>query len=189
MTRNSSELASTAAEDASQNPGHGLPSATDAPVPPTFFLNYRHSDTGWAAWTLYFKLEERFGSERVFFDNGTLRGGMEWFKEIKLSLAGVGLFIALIGPKWMEKLVAHLQSGAPDYVVKEIDIALRGSPHIAVIPVLVDDAHAPDRNDLPPALKALPGLHVERLRQTHAGVDIERLIECLVERGERLGDQ
>jgi TIR domain len=143
------------------------------------FINYRAADTGWAAWALYFKLEAHFGAGNLFFDKGTLRGGMQWLEEIKSGLAGAGVLIALIGPSWMSKLVAHLQSGAQDYVVKEIDIALRNSKSITVVPVLVDDAGEPLAAELPPALRSLPGRQAERLRQGQADDDIKHLIELL----------
>ncbi len=143
------------------------------------FINYRAADTGWAAWALYFKLEARFGAGNLFFDKGTLRGGMQWLEEIKSGLAGAGVLIALIGPSWMSKLVAHLQSGAQDYVVKEIDIALRNSKCITVVPVLVDDAAQPLAAELPPALRSLPGRQAERLRQGRADDDIQHLVELL----------
>jgi hypothetical protein len=152
-----------------------------AAPPLKIFINYRHSDAGWAAWALYFKLETRFGADKVFFDNSTLAGGMQWFEEIKSSLADAGAFIALIGPKWLSTLDEHLRAGGQDYVLKEIDRALRSRPTVTVIPVLVDGAELPRPSDLPPALTALPARQVERLRQEQASDDIERLIGRLVD--------
>ena len=85
------------------------------------FINYRHADTGWVAWALYFNLEARFGADSIFFDKGSLRGGMQWLDEIKSGLAEAGVLLALIGPKWMSKLQANLQMGGDDFVVKEIE--------------------------------------------------------------------
>ena len=145
------------------------------------FINYRHADTGWAAWALYFKLEARFGADSVFFDNGSLRGGMQWLDEIKSGLTEAGVLLALIGPNWMSKLQANLQTGADDFVVKEIDIALRSKPRVEVVPVLVDQTEPPDASELPPALEALPGRQGERLRVGQADIDIEHLINRLIE--------
>jgi hypothetical protein len=145
------------------------------------FINYRHSDTGWAAWALYFKLEARFGADNVFFDHGTLRAGEEWFHEIQSSLAGSGVLIALIGPTWLSDLQSRLRGGVRDYVVKEVDMAFRSRPPVSVIPLLVDDAALPKDDELPVALKGLRDLQVERLGQRGAGDDIERLVGRLVE--------
>ena len=116
------------------------------------FINYRHDDTKGTAAALSMKLEERFGAENVFFDNSSLRPGMQWFDEIKSHLAHCGAVIALIGPQWASILIDHLQRGGEDYVVKEIDLALRGGPRVSLIPVLVDEAALPDPRTLPPAL-------------------------------------
>jgi len=140
------------------------------------FINYRHEDVQGTAWALYIKLEERFGADNVFFDHGSLRPGMHWFDEIRSHLAQSGAVIALIGPQWTSILTTHLQGGGKDYVVKEIDLALRAGPRVTLIPLLVDEAELPDPHDLPPALKALPGCQAERLRHTNLLDDIGRLI-------------
>jgi hypothetical protein len=145
------------------------------------FLNYRHQDTQGTAWALYMKLEERFGATNVFFDNGSLRPGMRWFDEIKSNLGHSGVVIALIGPQWMSSLAAQLQRGGEDYVVKEIDLALRSGPRVTLIPALVDSAELPGPGDLPSSLKALAGCQVERLRHANLAKDIDRLIERLGE--------
>ena len=161
--------------------GGDLPGAGPAGPALKVFINYRHEDTQYAAWVLYLKLEERFGAENVFFDNGTLRPGMRFLEAIKSHLAGGGAFIALIGPKWMAALTTHLQRGGEDYVAKEIDLALLSGPRTTVIPVLVDDAELPDPRELPPSLRALPGRQQERLRPTHLRYDIDLLIGRLGE--------
>jgi hypothetical protein len=158
-----------------------VPDDGQAGLPLKVFLNYRHEDTLGTAWALFMKLEERFGAENVFFDNGSLRPGMRWFDEIRSHLAYSGAVVALIGSRWMSSLTEHLQRGGEDYVVKEIDLALRSGPHVTLIPVLVDNAELPDPNDLPPSLRALPGCQVEHLRHANLPGDIDHLVECLSE--------
>jgi TIR domain/SIR2-like domain len=155
------------------------PAAGPAELPLKVFINYRHDDTQATAWTLYIKLEARFGAENVFFDKGTLRPGTRWLSEIKSQLAEAGAFIALIGPDWMSGLTARLRRGSEDYVAEEIDLALRGRSHLTVIPVLIEDAELPEPGKLPAALRALPGHQQERLRYTNLSDDIDRLIARL----------
>jgi hypothetical protein len=145
------------------------------------FINYRREDTQGTAWALYMKLDERLGAENVFFDYGTLRPGMQWFDEIKSHLGQVGAVVVLIGRNWMPSLTSHLQRGGEDYVVKEIDLALRSGPRVTLIPVLVDDAELPKPRDLPRSLRALPGFQAERLRAKYLPFDIDHLIERLAE--------
>jgi Caspase domain/TIR domain len=156
--------------------------ATGSAGPPVkVFVNYRHEDTPGAAWALYLKLEERFGAENVFFEQSSLRSGMRWFEEVRSRPFTTGVFLALIGPRWMSILATRSQRGDVDYVVKEIDLALRSGPPVTVIPVLVDDAEIPDPPSLPPALRALPKIQVERLRHATFLYDIEHLIAQLSE--------
>jgi len=153
-----------------------------APSAPGVFVNYRHEDTQGTAWALVFQLEARFGPENVFFDNGTLRPGMQWFDEIKAHASSAGTLLSLIGPRWLPSLIAHMKPGGePDYVAKEIELALRAQPRVSIIPVVIDDTDPPSERDLPLCLKALAGKHVEHLRHSHLREDIDRLIERLEE--------
>jgi TIR domain-containing protein/SIR2-like protein len=158
-------------------------------LPLKVFLNYRHEDTHATAWALYMKLEERFGAENVFFDDGSLRPGMRWSEEIKSQLADSDVVIALIGSQWISSLITRLQTGGEDYVVKEIDLALRSGPRVALIPVLVDNVELPDSSSLPPSLRALLRCQVERLRLTNLARDIDHLIRCLSQIPDREGLQ
>jgi hypothetical protein len=160
--------------------GSSLPASTVA-APFKVAINYRHADTQGTAWALYLKLSERFSEENVFFDNGSLRPGERWFSEIKIRLAEAGALVVLIGPQWMPSLNLHLRQPAQDYVATEIDLALRGTPPVTVIPVLVDGTEPPEESALPPALKALAGCQAERLRHTHLVHDCEHLIARLAE--------
>ena len=145
------------------------------------FINYRHEDSQGTAWALYMQLKASFGAENVFFDNGSLRPGMQWFDEIKTRLSCPGAFIALIGDQWTSALAERRQLGGKDYVAEEIELALRSSPNVTVIPTLVDDAQLPPASELTPSIAALPGCQMERLRHTHLEDDIQRLIARLCE--------
>ena len=168
------------AKEAGQAQGH---LSTDMQVSSTFKLaiNYRRSDTQGTAWALYLALANRFGEQNVFFDNGSLRPGDQFRSEIQSRLAEADALIVLIGMQWMPSLNQHQRQAAEDYVVMEIDLALRRSSSITIIPVLVDDAEPPDEGDLPLSLKALSGYQVERLRHTNFLHDAEHLIGRLAE--------
>jgi ribosomal protein L12E/L44/L45/RPP1/RPP2 len=160
----------------------GSPRA-DTPVHSPFkvAINYRRSDTQGTAWALYLKLADRFGEENVFFDNGSLQPGVRFRSEIQSRLAEASALIALIGVQWLPSLNQHQRQVAEDYVVMEIDLALRNAQRVTVIPVLVDEAECPSEEALPPALKPLAGYQVERLRHTHFLHDVEHLINRLAE--------
>jgi hypothetical protein len=144
------------------------------------FINYRHEDMPFAASALYRELRARFGSEDIFFDAGTLRPGMQFLDTITSQLTGTaGAFLALIGPGWLSTMDAHRRRGDDDYVIKEIDLALRNG--WTVIPVLLNGAPLPDGRDLPLAVRTLPRYHVANVRQTNLDGDIESLVTRLRE--------
>ena len=151
-----------------------MPAGDQARPPLKMFVNYRREDVPFAAMMLYRELKARFESDDIFFDNGTLRPGMRFPEEIRSHLTnGAGVFIAVIGSKWMPTTAAHRQRGDLDYVVKEIELALQN--RWIVIPLLVDEATLPDRLQLPPAIRALPDCQATRLRQANLDDDIEEL--------------
>src|SRR5215469_15437003 len=138
------------------------------------FINYRHEDVPFAAMLLYRELRGRFGSENIFFDEGTLQPGMRFPEEIRSHLTDAsGALIALIGTRWMPTMVAHRQRGDVDYVTKEIELALQN--RWTVIPVLVDNAGLPDPLQLPRAIRSLPDCQAARLRQMNLDDDVEEL--------------
>jgi SIR2-like domain/TIR domain len=169
-------------ETAKSRSAIGDQSADERAVPPLkVAINYRHADTQGTAWALYLKLAERFGGENVFFDNGTLRPGMRWRDEIKSRMTTATALLVLVGPRWMSSLAQHQRGGGEDFVAAEIDLGLRSGPRVTVVPVLVDDAEPPDQSALPPALKALAGCQVARLRHAYLLDDFDHLVTRLVE--------
>lgn len=144
------------------------------------FINYRHEDMPFAASALYRELRHRFGAENIFFDGGTLRPGMEFQDEIEAHLNGAaGAFIALIGSQWQSTMDTHRRRNNYDYVVQEIDLALRNG--WTIIPVLLNNASLPQPNEIPPAIRALLGYQAAWLRQSTLDDDIEDLIALLDE--------
>jgi hypothetical protein len=161
-------------------PPDGLPAKALTTSPLMIFINYRHEDMPFAATMLYQVLQGAFGKENIFFDEGTLRPGMPFLEEIKLHLAGTaGAFLALIGPKWLPTMISHRQLGDQDYVAKEIELALCNG--WTVIPVLLNEASLPERDRLPPAVRALRDNKAARLRQTSLDDDINNLSARLEE--------
>lgn len=156
------------------------PAETAARPPLTIFINYRHEDMPFAASTLYRELKGRFGQQNIFFDGGTLQPGMQFLEVIKSHLSGTpGAFLALIGPDWLPTMDAHQRRGDDDYVVTEIELGLQHG--WTVIPVLLNDARLPAGNDLPLAIRELPGYQMAHLRQTSLDDDIDRLAARLDE--------
>lgn len=151
----------------------------------TVFINYRRAEAaGWAR-ALYEKLAARFGREKVFFDQESLRPGEKWAEGIRSESGGSGVLIALIGPKWADGLDERLEKGTSDYVRSEIETALKAEGQ-EVIPTLIEGASLPSEEELryQRSLQRLRSRQQLELNPTSSwDVDVEKLIERLKQLG------
>ena len=120
------------------------------------FVSYRRQETSHLAGRLYDRLADRFGEGQVFIDVDTIEPGVDFAEEIFRAVAACKVLLAIIGPTW---LIAADERGRrrlddPDDLVRlEIEAALaRG---VRVIPILVEGAVMPAREDLPESLAGL----------------------------------
>jgi hypothetical protein len=148
--------------------------------PLRIFINYRREDMPFAGTLLQRELGRRFGTANIFFDTGTLQPGMPFHEEIKAHLNRMpGAFIMLIGPNWLAIMDAHRRLSDHDYVVEEIELALRNG--WTIIPVLLNNATLPELVRLPRSIRALRDYQAARLRQDSLDGDIDNLIARLEE--------
>lgn len=149
----------------------------------TVFISYKRQDAPAHAFLLHERLRERFGTDRVFLDVATLEAGADWRGEIRRRAGGCTVLLALIGPRWLPMVRASTQRGlveaAEDVAREEIEFALTNEAHVAVIPVLVDDAKMPAAHELPRSLRALANRQAASLRLASYDDDVEHLIERL----------
>ncbi len=148
--------------------------------PGSIFISYRRSDSKNFSRKLYDKIAPRFENGMVFRDLDIIGGGIPWKGLIEEQLANCRVFIAVIGPTWLEATQNGQRrlDNPDDWVRREIEYAfINGIP---IIPVLVNGTSTPKEAELPgPCLKRLPMLQGRRIRydsdisQTH----IELLIE------------
>jgi SIR2-like domain/TIR domain len=124
-------------------------------VPLKIFINYRHADAGGWASFLHKELSERFGAENVFLDGATLQPGRKWLDDIRSHGSECGVFIALVGPSWASIMSKRTGGAEEDYVRSEIELALRRTGGVEVIPVLVGEAQMPQERHLPATLRPL----------------------------------
>jgi hypothetical protein len=127
-------------------------------------------------------LAEAFGRKNLFMDVDHIPPGVDFVEYLKAQLAACDVFLAVIGPHWLE---AKGDSGKPrlhdpnDFVAIEIAAAL--ARNIRVIPVLIDGARMPAASELPEPLKPLVRRQAIELRHTHFGRDAEALNEKIRE--------
>ena len=140
-------------------------------------ISYRREDTLAVAGRLYDRLQAQFGKQNVFMDFDSIRPGLDFRDQIKDTIQGAQVVVAVIGPAWFGD-----RSGAPrriddptDFVHLEIACALNQG--IPVIPVLVNHTPMPAPENLPPDIQALAFRHALPL---DSGLDFHQHADRLI---------
>ena len=153
------------------------------------FISYRRDDTAADARLVYERLAERFGNDNVFLDVIALEPGTRWLETIRSRGRASGVFLALIGPRWLSILGnredARYEESSDDVVKLELELALSRGSGVEVIPVLVGNAAMPGEDQLPRSLRRLSATHAVELRHTHFDQDAASLVEVLGRIAER----
>ena len=122
------------------------------------FISYRREDDPSAAARVRDALAARFGKASLFMDIDSLSAGQRFEAELAKALTSCDVFIAIIGPRWMDLLRSKSQmSGLRDFVRDEIALALKRK--IMVVPVRVGRENnlspLPRAKDLPSDIRDL----------------------------------
>src|SRR5262249_11629205 len=144
------------------------------------FINYRREDTRHAAGRLYDQLIVHFGKEQVFMDIDQIEFGDDFVEVINRKVGACDIAIVMIGRHWLgadEGSGKRRLDNEEDFVRMEIVAALQR--RIRVIPVLVDGAQMPGRDDLPEVLAPLSRRNAIELSDTRFHADVNRLIEAI----------
>jgi hypothetical protein len=145
---------------------------------PRIFISYRRNDSAYIAAVLNDKLQQRFGSDSVFFDIDNIPLGVDFRKYIGHAVGQCDVLLVIIGDHWLGQVDArgHRRLDDPlDYVRIEIESALQRD--IPVIPVLVGEAAMPSANDIPSSLRDLVFRNAAEIR---AGRDLHQHIDRLI---------
>jgi len=144
------------------------------------FVSYRRQESGPTAGRLSDRLADRFGEGQVFIDVDTIEPGVDFAEEIFRAVAACQVLLAIIGPTWLtttdERGGRRLDD--PDDIVRlEIEAALaRG---VRVIPILVEGAAMPGRQDLPESLAGLARRNALLIRHESFRSDAGRLVTAI----------
>ncbi len=143
------------------------------------FICYRRDDSQHQAGRIYDRLAAKFGEGNVFFDVDAIPFAVKFPERIQTAIAECDVLLALIGEHWLD---AHDNIGnrrlenPDDYVRLEIEEALRQG--VATVPVLLDRASMPSKDDLPPACRVLADVNAPPVR---AGSDFKHDVDRLLE--------
>jgi hypothetical protein len=124
-------------------------------------------------------LTARFGPDQIFRDIDSLAPGADFPDAIAAAVGQCRVLLALIGSNWLsaEREGKRRLDDPNDYVRLEIVAALRRGT--IVVPVLIEDAQMPQRNELPPELTELADRNALRLRDEGWADGVNRLTQFL----------
>lgn len=144
------------------------------------FISYRRADSEGYVGRLYDHLVQHFDKTEIFLDVGTIKPGEDFVAIIKKVVGSCDALIAVIGPRWLdirdEKGMRRLDK-PNDFVRLEIATALKRNT--LVIPVLIERATMPSKNDLPNDLSALTRRNAILLSHERFSYDIDRLVQAI----------
>ncbi|MBV6439093.1 MAG: toll/interleukin-1 receptor domain-containing protein [Haliscomenobacteraceae bacterium CHB4] len=148
---------------------------------PSIFISYRIDDSLTQAGRLHDFLEKHFGEGSVFWDKDKLKPGMRWPKELtaKVKSAKIVLVLYANRTKWLggQEVGLSRMDDRNDWVRKEVEIALRYAKGKLIIPVLINNAQLPSKEELPGnILHKLHGFQECRIRESHWLTDIQPLL-------------
>jgi tetratricopeptide (TPR) repeat protein len=144
------------------------------------FISYRRQEASHLAGRLYDRLAARFGEDQVFMDVDSIEPGLDFTEVIAQAVGGCRVLLALIGDRWSTAVdeAGHRRLDDPDDTVRlEVEAALERD--IRVIPILVEGAVMPRRQELPESLARLVRRNALRISHESFRQDAARLVQIL----------
>ncbi|MBD2461345.1 SUMF1/EgtB/PvdO family nonheme iron enzyme [Oscillatoria sp. FACHB-1407] len=137
-------------------------------MPPTspkesIFISYRRSDSDEAVNLMYRALIAHFGQGQVFLDRESIPGGANFAEQIKPAVENSKVMLVVIGSDWLNAKDGWKRrlDNPDDWVRQEIELALKNKRY--VIPVLLNEATIPRKEELPQSIQGLLGANACRL--------------------------
>jgi TIR domain len=140
------------------------------------FISYRRDDSRGYAGRLQGDLSRRYSEEHVFRDV-EIPPGADFGEYITSLVDKCNVVLAIIGPSWLDARDREGErriDNPDDWVRLEIERAL-GRDGVEVIPVLVDGARLPPREELPESLLALRRRNAFELSDRRWDYDVAQL--------------
>jgi hypothetical protein len=144
------------------------------------FVSYRRQETSHLAGRLYDRLADRFGESQVFIDVDAIEPGVDFAEEIFRAVSACKVLLAIIGPTWLTATDEHdrRRLDDPDDIVR-LEVAAALAREVRVIPILVEGAVMPARQDLPESLAGLARLNALLMRHESFRYDAGRLVTAI----------
>jgi hypothetical protein len=141
------------------------------------FISYRRQESSGLAGRLYDRLAARLGDDQVFMDVDTIALGVDFAEVIAQAVSSCQVLLAVIGPRWLSATDedGRRRLDDPDDLVR-LEIAAALERDIRVIPILVEGAVMPRRQQLPEVLAGLARRNALSMRHESFRADAERLL-------------
>jgi hypothetical protein len=146
------------------------------------FISYRRSDSPSASRQLAEALKLRFGAERVFFDTRDVAAGTDWRRDAVRRVRASDVLLAVVGPHWLGAAEDRVHRSVLDPTVEDVvrlEIETAFACGCVVVPVLVDDAEMPSREQLPRPFRALAEVQAQIVHHASWERDVEALADAL----------
>ncbi len=144
---------------------------------PLIFVSYRNSDSAGETGRMVDHLKTVIDKQYFFLDVDNLSKGDIFPPLLKKSIEQCEVFIAVIGPGWIDRLNMNVENDATDYVRMELAMALNKKKRI--LPVLVKDAKMPLAIQLPKDLKGFDQYNATDLSYSRWEFDMTRIVDAL----------
>ena len=144
------------------------------------FISYRRDDARGASGRLYDWLRIAFGRDRVFRDVYSIGIG-NWRAKIDAALVRSSVFVAVIGPRWVNADNLARLHDESDMVRYEVLRALADN-EVTLVPTLVEGGVLPEADILPAELRPMFALwNARQVSEDGWETDIRRLIAEIAE--------
>ncbi|MBL8545321.1 MAG: toll/interleukin-1 receptor domain-containing protein [Hyphomonadaceae bacterium] len=146
------------------------------------FLSYRRADTSDVVGRVNDALVGAFGESQIFRDVDSIPMGADFAAHIGATLRRCRVVLAFIGPDWAEvrdEQGRRRLDDPNDLVRVELETALETSK-LLVVPILVNGARMPNREELPISLRDLVARNAGTMRRDpDFRADMGRLVDAL----------
>lgn len=143
---------------------------------PKIFISYRQDDSSGYVNHLQETLVNRYGKDQVFRDIRSLKAGDDFVEVINKEVTSSNVVLVVIARSWLSSIKQKQAEGKVDHVRMEVAAALKARGSVLVVPVLVQGAPFPAKDDLPDDLQDLGKPHASILSDRWWQQDVERLI-------------
>lgn len=145
------------------------------------FICYRREETAAYAGRIYDAMVAHFGEENVFMDVD-LAPGVDFEERITEVVSGCVALLIVMGPNWANASEDGRRriDNPSDFVRLEVETGLE-RPDVTPIPVLVNGARMPQRDDLPPEIRGIARRNAIELSDGRWSYDVGRLMGALKE--------